>query len=136
MNFEQILNLLKAVREDQSNENLSQLLGRFQELIELQMEYQSLSNQEKPPSKEDQLEIVGKLTENLGQLKKDYSDFCQKTGKSPDELKQYFSNPQNFKPGAWEELQNFSRRFGLDSSTQVPKKKKKRSRPKKKWASI
>ncbi|CCB89846.1 hypothetical protein [Simkania negevensis] len=129
MDYQELLRVLQALESGQKDERLGQLFKGFKELLELQLEHNNLMNQNEKPSMDSLKTLVSKMTANLDQLQAKYRDFCEKSGKSPEEMKEYFSNPKNFSTGAWEELQNFNRKFGVDTaSRQIPKKKKRRKK--------
>ena len=136
MDSQEVLNLVKAMKIGQNDGNLSSLFGGFQELLELQVEYNDLINQEKMPSEEDQHNVVSRMKENFKKMQENYGQFCKKTGKSPEEMKEYFTNSKNFSPKAWEELQNFNRRVEADQSPKIRKKHRKGAKKKSNWASI
>ncbi|WP_420422081.1 hypothetical protein [Simkania sp.] len=127
MDYQELLRVLQALESGQKDERLGQLFKGFKELLELQLEHNNLMNQNEKPSMDTLKTLVSKMTENLDQLQTKYSDFCDKSGKSPEAMKEYFSDPKNFTTGAWEELQNFNRKFGIDNTPRkIPKKKKRR----------
>ena len=139
MNFEEILEVIKVARSGKKNESLDRMLGNFQGLLELMQDHEKLSKQDKPPSREDVQKIRDRLMSAVQGLQGEYSKFCEKNNKSPEEMKEYFSNPSNFSPKAWEQIQQFNRRFGIgDGATPKPKPSKKRKKLKRsnKWASV
>jgi len=129
MNFEEILSVIKAARSGKKNESLDRMLGNFQGLLELMQDHEKLSKQETPPSREDVLKIRDRLMSAVQGLQVEYSQFCEKNNKSPEEMKEYFNNPGNFSPKAWEQIQQFNRRFGIESGegsqSKIKKKRKK-----------
>ncbi len=136
MDLKQMLDVLKTVQEGQKDEGVSKLFESFQNLVELQIEYEAQAKQGKKFEREDLLSIFEKMAQSLGDLQKEYGDFCKKMGKSSEEMKAYFGDPKNFTPHAWEELQNMHRAFGTDQAGPTLKKGKKSGKTLKKRASI
>ena len=136
MDLKQMLDVLKTVQNGQSDEGLSKLFESFQDLIELQIDYQAKVSQGKRITKEDLQSVFKRMSESIAQLQKEYGAFCEKMGKSPEEMKAYFSDPKNFTPEAWEELNKFSQAFGIEQGSSAVQGKKKGSKKFSKWASI
>ena len=131
-----MLDVLKTVQNGQKDEGLSKLFESFQDLIELQIDYQAQVTQGKKLTKEDLQSVFERMSKSLAQLQKEYGAFCEKMGKSPEEMKAYFSDPSHFTPEAWEELRNFSQAFGMEQGDVALKKNKKSVKKFNKWASI
>jgi len=144
MNFEEVLSVIKAARSGKKNESLDRMLGNFENLLVLMQDHQEMSMQDRPPSKDDVQQIRDRLMSSVKGLQGEYAQFCEKNNKSPEEMKEYFDNPSNFSTEAWEQIQEFHRRFGIgdgqapqlqatSNSRKIGKKSKKKS---KKWSSV
>ena len=135
MDLNQVMSALKTIGEGQKDDSLGRLFGDFQELIQLQLDYQSMMSKKEPLSKEELRSVFEKMKGSLEKLQENYGEFCKKIGKSPEELKNYFSDPKNFTPKVWEEIQGLGRKFGLEEKESAPSSDKKEGESKK-WLSI
>ena len=135
MDLNQVMSALKTIGKGQKDDSLNRLFVDFQELIQLQLDYQSVMRQKEPPSKEELRTLFEKMKQALSKLQENYGEFCEKIGKSPEDLKNYFSDPKNFTPKVWEEIQNLGRKFGLEEKESAPSSDKKEGESKK-WLSI
>lgn len=140
MDLQEALKLVKAVRSGKLDANLDRLLGQFEGIIELQNEHQKALSKGETLNKEDLVKTFDSMKGKIDLLQSEYEQFCKKNGKSPEEMKAYFNNPNNFSPKAWETIQNLNRKYGVNTSVSEPKIPRKRVKSGRKrtkgWASV
>jgi len=131
MNYDAVLNIIKAARLGKHDENFAHMLGNFQELVELMNDYQKQVKNNQVTNKEWVEAVKDRLLTTFNELKEEYSQFCEKREGSPEKMMEYFNNPRNFSPQIWEQLQNFNRRFGVGEKVSFDSKCKSSFRNKK-----
>lgn len=89
-------------KSSQSKKNTKE---KFEEKTSIPLHLSPSEPSESVPTNED----VARMFDQINQMKTDllakYDLFCEKTGLTREEVHSFFSNPNNFSPQKWEDVQ-------------------------------